>query len=166
LRVKKLSDGALVLEGDLDEETDEAFVEGRIIEAFELIHAYIHWLMKDLFKIYRSIDLGENVRELEATIRENPSWQDSLNRLFENEIITKEEFSRLRDINELKNKIVRWLILPPAYQSRKEKVTRDEAFEGYMEAKEMIFLLKGRSKSMTRKSHSWYDDETDHMLLG
>jgi hypothetical protein len=165
LRVKQLIDGGLVLDGDLEEATEEAFIEGRFVEAFALLHSYIEWLMVDLYRLHQAIGLGENVHELEAPVNENPSWQDSLNRLFENDIITKEEYKRLRKFNELRNKIVRRLILP-AYQMRKEKVTRSEAFDIFMDAKELIFMLKARSKSLTLRSQTWYQDEMDHKLLG
>jgi hypothetical protein len=164
MRVKQSVDGCLVLEGDLDEATDEAFIEGRLVEAFALLQGYVDWLVADLYRLYRAIGLGENIRELESMRRENLSWEESLNRLIENKIITKEEFDRLRKFNESRNKIVQTLILASAHQTRKERVTREEAFEGFLNAKEMIFLLKGRSKSLTLRSQDWYEDETDHKL--
>ncbi len=160
-----MTNGGLVLDGDLEEATEEAFIEGRFVEAFALLHSYIEWLMVDLYRLHQAIGLGENVHELEAPVNENPSWQDSLNRLFENDAITKEEYKHLRKFNELRNKIVRRLILP-AYQMRKEKVTRSEAFDVFMNAKELIFMLKARSKSLTFRSQTLYQDEMDHKLLG
>ena len=153
-----MTNGGLVLDGDLEEATEEAFVE-----AFALLHSYIEWLVVDLSRLHQAIGLGENVLELEFPVNENPSWQDSLNRLFENDVIKKEEYKRLRKFSELRNKIVRRLILP-AYQVRKEKVTRSEAFDVFLNAKELIFMLKAR-KSLTLRSQTWYQDEMDHKLL-
>jgi hypothetical protein len=177
MHVKQSTDGILSLEGDIEEATEEAFIEGRLVEAFALLHAYVDWLMAELYRLYRTIGLRENIRELESLRRENYllSWQDSLNRLLENKIITREEYNSLRRFNELRNKIIRSLILSSSSSSSacqeiavgRETITREEAFEGFLNAKEMVFLLKGRNKSLTLKSQKWhyyYEDETDHIL--
>jgi hypothetical protein len=176
MQVKKSIDGCLALEGDIDEATEEAFVEGRLVEAFALLHGYVDWLMADLYRLHRTIGLGENIRELEVMRRENNlSWQESLNRLLESEIITKDEYSSLRKFNEQRNKIIRGLILSSSSNHQNAirrggdtaMITREDAFEGFMTAKEMIFLLKGRNRSLVMKSQNWYynEDEIDHKLV-
>lgn len=50
MSVKELEDGSLVLKVNGIKGAKEAFRKGRIIEAFNLLHAHIEWLMIILYE--------------------------------------------------------------------------------------------------------------------
>jgi len=142
MKVKE-SNGSLELQGDVLEGAEEAFKEGRYVEAFALLHACIDWWMADL------IQLSECIRDSSKTdffLNENEyRFVSSAKCLFCKSIINKEQFDKLIEFNRLRNKIIHRLVMQ-AYQRRpKNTVTISESARGFEKGKTLCLLLKGKT---------------------
>ena len=89
MKVKEI-DGALVLDGDVLDGTEEAFNDSRYIEAFALLHAYIDWWMTDLVQLNGCIRDSSKTKEL--LFNTEYRFRNSAKCLFCKSIINKEQF--------------------------------------------------------------------------
>jgi len=144
--VKKWEDGGLILDGNIDKGIDEAFNDGRYVEAFQLLHARIDLFMIHNYQNYRISKGTATPEEMQEMLDSHRySFVGSMNFLRDVGIITSEDLKRLNSFNSLRNKIVHRLIVH-SYQPRpRNKVTEAEAKEGFKNGKELAALLRSKT---------------------
>ncbi len=158
MRVKEWADGGLILDGGLEEGVKEAYESGRLVEAFALLHGWIDWLMGAVYQLY--IDRKEGGREdLGRLIEDNPSWRESLERLSSNNIMNTEELNRLKEFNNVRNRVIHRLVAR-GYQTRREKITKEEAERGFNEGLRLVELLKAKTEEYAPFRHPSPQGET------
>lgn len=150
MKVKEWADGGLVLDGDIEKGIDESFSDGRYVEAFALLHSYIDWLLADLHQLSSSMKNPRGILVLQKLIDEHKyRYIDTLELLLKSGVVNDEEYKRLADFNEIRNRIIHRVIIH-GYQPRlRNKVTRFEAEQGFREGKALYVLLQGKTWQWT-----------------
>jgi hypothetical protein len=145
MKVKEWVDGGLILDGDVMEGADEAFRDGRYIEAFALLHCLIDWWMADLYQLYRITKGLGDIDWLNMVEKHEYRFKSTLKFLSGSGVISRQEHKRLYDFNELRNRVVHRLIVHSYQPGLRNKVTRAEAIHGFEEGKALVTLLRERT---------------------
>ncbi|MDV3244198.1 MAG: DUF86 domain-containing protein [Nitrososphaerales archaeon] len=148
MRVKEWVDGSLILDGDISQGIEEAFKEGRYVEAFALLQAQIDWWMADLHQLcslksgkLRHWDLGEMIDSYPFR------FNDSLKFLLGEGVLSKKECASLKEFYALRNKIVHRLIMRSYQPAKRNKLTRVEVMKGFEKGKVLAKLLGNKTAS-------------------
>jgi hypothetical protein len=150
MRVKEWVDGGLVLDGDIGKGIDEAFSDGRYVEAFALLHSEVDWLLANLHQQSSSVKSPRGILVLQNLIDEHKyRFMDTLELLLKSEVVSREEYRRLRDFNEIRNRIIHRMIVHGYQPRRRNRVTRAEAERGFQEGKSLFALLEGKTLQWT-----------------
>jgi hypothetical protein len=142
LKVKELDNGTLVVEGNALQEASNSYQEGRIIEAFSLLHAYIEWEVENLYEQNHIKDGGKLI-ELGDEM-ENYRFKPLLKKLLKNKLIKPHEYGSLSDWYHLRNRIIHRLVAYSYFNYQWNRVTSREVEKGFHEGLELAELLKKR----------------------
>ncbi len=154
MKVKEWVDGTLILDGDIDQGVEEAFSEGRYIEAFTLLQAQIDWWMADLHQLsalksgkVKDGNLGEMIANYPFR------FNDSLSFLRNHGVLTDKECGELNQFYELRNRMIHRLIVR-SYQpvteggaANRNDFTKTEAMKGFEKGRSLAKVLKEKTAS-------------------
>ena len=144
MRVKESSHGGLILDGDILKGAQEAFNDLRYVEAFALIHALIDWWMIDLYQMHEDSKGGlDHVQELH--FKRKYRFESLVKDLFRLNIIGRDEYDRLWRFRDLRDKIIHRLLMYAYQPYERNKITKNEATQGFEEGKALAMMLSSRT---------------------
>ena len=143
MKVKEYPNGTILMDGNVLEGANEAYQEGRIIEAFALLHAFIEWEMANLYEQHHLRKGGTLIELIDKKIMQNKYRFRYLQReLRNNELTDQKEDQRLGKWYELRNRIIHRLVAYSYHNYRWNRVTRKEVEQGFHEGEEIAELLR------------------------
>jgi len=146
LKIKEYPDGTILMDGDVLEGANEAYQEGRIVEAFALLHAFIDWEMANLYEQHH-LHKGGTLIELidEKIMQKKYRFRDLQRELRKNKLTDEKEDQRLDKWYDLRNRIIHRLVAYSYHNYRWNRVTRREVEQGFHEGEEIAELLRVRT---------------------
>ena len=158
MKVKEWVDGTLILDGDMDKGAEEAFNEGRLIEAFTLLQAQIDWWLAAVHQMValktgmvrkdeqlKNWDLGEMIGNFPFR------FEDSAKFLRHAKVFSDKEYTSLKEFYEFRNLIIHRLVVrnyqPVTGKQMKNRndVTLDEAKKEFDRGRGLAGLLKRKT---------------------
>jgi hypothetical protein len=131
------------MDGDVLEGANEAYQEGRIIEAFALLHAFIEWEMTNLYEQHYLHKGGTLIELIDKKIMQKKYRFPCLrSELRDNKLIDEKEDQRLGKWYDLRNGIIHRLVAYSYSNYRWNRVTRKEVEQGFHEGEKIAELLR------------------------
>lgn len=131
MSVKELDDGSLVLKESGINGAVEAFENDRIIEAFNLLHAYIEFLMINMYEKHWMMKGGSLLELQEMGIMQNYRFDCLKTELKALKIVPRKDIKKLEKWYGLRNKIIHRLLSYGYLTYEWNKITRKEANSGF-----------------------------------
>jgi hypothetical protein len=146
LKVKEYPDGTILMDGDVLEGANEAYQEGRIIEAFALLHAFIEWEMTNLYEQHH-LSKGVILIKLKdkKIMQKKYRFPDLRSELRDNKLIDKKEDQRLGKWYDLRNRVIHRLVAYSYSNDSWNRVTRKEVEQEFQEGEKIAELLRVRT---------------------
>ena len=144
MKVKEYPDGTILVDGNVLEGANEAYQEGRIIEAFALLHAFIDWEMVNLYEQHH-LRKGGTLIELKDNMLKKYRFGWLRSELLRNKLTDNKENQKLNKWYELRNRIIHRLVAYSYYNYPWNRVTKKEVEQGFYEGKEIAELLRVRT---------------------
>jgi len=154
VKVKEWVDGKLILDGDLLKGAEEAFREGRYIEAFSILQASLDAFMTFIYQMSE----GRYMWQTHGIHHEKkytfPILRDYMR---DHGILIPKEVGELNKFYDMRNKIVHQLVMYAFQPYERYAVIPSEATEGFERGKELYQLLSSKTvevgSEITRSSH-------------
>ena len=145
MKVKKLAGGILVLEGNVLKGAEEAFQEGRYVEAFSLLQAVIDAFMIFVYQMRE----GEDFRKTDE-VHHKLKYRFKMLRDYMNGsgLLSDEEMGKLDSFYDMRNRIVHGIVMY-AYQSyERYRIRESEAIKGFDLGRELYKILDAKTTSV------------------
>jgi hypothetical protein len=146
MKVIEDKEGYLILSGELEDQAEAAFEDGRLVEAFALLHAGIDWWMTDLYQLYR-IFAGTDKGQGWAEFADGRRVKFIANAEFLRDVglISQDQFRSLDRFDKLRNKVVHRLVFR-TYQARNNNRLRmSDVRTGFYDGIALINALRGKT---------------------
>lgn len=155
MRMVSDESGALILRGDILEGANQAFLDGRYVEAFDLLQGLIDWRLINIFLKNETSD--KPIEPYFAEYRTNKLAFELSSR----KLITDAERPQVLEFYELRKKIVHKVILYTYlhHHYQKYQVTRVEAINGFDKGKKLANLLREKRVNMQMDEGEEWDHQ-------
>lgn len=145
MKVKEDRYGFLLLDGKPWEGAEESYREGRLVEAFALLHAWVEWNMVNLYEM-NFLRSGRPLYDLmKEGIMQNYRFPWLRSQLMEKKLLKPHEDQRLGEWYDTRNRIIHRLVAYAYHNYDWNKITRTEVDAGFKEGQALIELLNRRT---------------------